>query len=41
MNEWLAFGIVAVICGLLGALMRWTDHDGPDPAEDTRDDGPA
>lgn len=23
MNEWLAFGIVVVICGVLAALTRW------------------
>jgi hypothetical protein len=27
MNEWLAFGIVAVICCLLAALTRWAGSD--------------
>jgi SAM-dependent methyltransferase len=46
MNEWLAFGIVAVICGLLAVLVRWagpteesmdeTDEPRHDPAAATR-----
>lgn len=27
MSEWLAFGIVAVIVGVLVALMRWAGSD--------------
>ena len=34
MNEWMAFGIVAVICGVLAALMRWGDDTGADGADD-------
>jgi hypothetical protein len=30
MNEWLAFGTVAVICGLLAALTRWAGSEGGD-----------
>jgi len=30
-NEWLAFGIVAVICGLLAALVRLAGDDEPRP----------
>ena len=29
-NEWLAFGIVAVICGLLALLVRLSGDDAPD-----------
>lgn len=31
MNEWLAFGIVVVICGVLAALLRWAGPDDPPP----------
>lgn len=34
MNEWVAFGIVAVICGALAALMRWGGDTGVDGADD-------
>ena len=27
MNEWVAFGIVAVICGLLAVLVRWAGNE--------------
>jgi hypothetical protein len=30
-NEWVAFGIVAVICGVLAALVRLAGSDGPEP----------
>lgn len=30
MTEWLAFGIVAVIVGVLVTLMRWAGIDEPD-----------
>lgn len=30
MTEWLAFGIVAVIVGVLVMLMRWAGIDEPD-----------
>lgn len=30
MNEWLAFGVVAVICGLLALLTRWAGSDADD-----------
>lgn len=30
MSEWMAFGIVAVIVGMLVALMRWAGGDEPD-----------
>lgn len=30
MNEWLAFGVVAVICGLLAALTHWAGSEGGD-----------
>lgn len=30
MNEWLAFGIVAVIYGLLAALTHWAGSEGED-----------
>lgn len=35
MNEWLAFAIVAVICGLLAALTRWARN-----GEDERSNPP-
>lgn len=38
MNEWVAFGVVAVICGLLAVLVRLSggeDSPAPDaPADD-------
>lgn len=45
MNEWVAFGIVAVICGLLAALTRWAGSGGDDrpdpPAVDSSCDAEA
>jgi hypothetical protein len=32
-NEWVAFGIVAVICGLLAVLVRLSGDDAPDADE--------
>lgn len=33
MNEWIAFGIVALICGLQAFLVRWSgDEDSQPPA---------
>ena len=30
-NEWVAFGIVAVICGVLAVLVRLAGSDGSEP----------
>lgn len=38
MNEWVVFGLVAVICGVLAALMRWGDDEGPDRVAEPRAD---
>ncbi len=32
MNEWTAFGIVAIICGLLAFLVRWSGEEDSQPA---------
>ena len=37
MNEWVAFGVVAVICGLLAVLVRFAGGDEP-PPPDTPDE---
>ena len=33
MSEWMAFGIVAVICGLLAALVFWSGDEDSQPPE--------
>lgn len=33
MNEWMAFGIVAVICGILAALVFWSQDGDSTPPE--------
>ena len=33
MNEWIAFGIVAAICGLLAVLVRFSGDDEPPRGE--------
>lgn len=40
MTEWMAFGIVAVICGILAVLVRWagTDDDAPPEGPDENSD---
>lgn|GEM_PF-3388348 len=37
MNEWVAFAIVAVICGLLAGLMRMAGADVPGPPDASTD----
>ena len=37
MSEWTAFGIVAVICGLLAALVRSVGNEEPQPPEPPTD----
>lgn len=41
MNEWVAFGIVAVICGLLAVLVRFAGAGDPPSDGPAGDDGAA
>jgi hypothetical protein len=40
MNEWVAFGIVAVICGILAALVRLSGEDESSSADTPTDNAP-
>jgi hypothetical protein len=40
MNEWLAFGVVALICGLLAVLVRFSGKDDSSPLDSPTDEAP-
>jgi len=40
MNEWLAFGVVAVICGLLAVLARFSGEDESSAPDSPTGEGP-
>ncbi|MCY3013273.1 MAG: hypothetical protein NT171_01045 [Planctomycetota bacterium] len=40
MNEWLAFGVVAVICGLLAGLVRFSGEDESSPPDSPTGEAP-
>lgn len=41
MNEWLAFGVVAVICVVLVLLVRFAESEKPPTSDDSSPEGPA